>query len=202
MYNNTYPTPVSTPPHFYQVHPQPAAPYHPPSSTTTAPSQPLEMLIQHQIEYYFSVDNLCRDIYFRSQMDSEGFVSIEMLAGFNRVKTLTSDVKIIKEALDKSTVVEVIDMKCRRRGDYGRWILNNDNTIQPTTTQSIASTKTNSINSSASDLAVSSPRIPEPEDHEDQEIVIFGADKAGTVPNNAKVKNNQVQDKENEITVG
>ncbi|KAJ3085438.1 hypothetical protein HK102_014166 [Quaeritorhiza haematococci] len=45
--------------------------------------------IRCQIEYYFSIENLCRDIYFRRQMDpATGYVPLRMVANFNRVRTL------------------------------------------------------------------------------------------------------------------
>ncbi|KAJ3279246.1 component of La ribonucleoprotein [Borealophlyctis nickersoniae] len=40
-------------------------------------------------EYYFSIENLCRDIYFRRQMDAtNGSVPLKVVAGFNRVRSL------------------------------------------------------------------------------------------------------------------
>ncbi|KAJ1345437.1 hypothetical protein BSLG_000950 [Batrachochytrium salamandrivorans] len=45
--------------------------------------------IRAQIEYYFSVENLCRDVYFRSNMDNvTGTVPLGLIIGFNRVKSL------------------------------------------------------------------------------------------------------------------
>ncbi|KAI8998216.1 hypothetical protein BC832DRAFT_595056 [Gaertneriomyces semiglobifer] len=50
--------------------------------------------IRTQVEFYFSVENLCRDIYFRRQMDpTNGCVPIGLIAGFNRVKALITMVK-------------------------------------------------------------------------------------------------------------
>lgn len=52
----------------------------------------LEMVqywIRGQVEYYYSVENLCRDMYFRNQMNpSHGGVPLSVIAGFNRVKSL------------------------------------------------------------------------------------------------------------------
>jgi la-related protein 1 len=50
-----------------------------------------------QIEYYFSVENLCRDIYLRSQMDEEGYVPVEIIAAFNRVRAWTTDLAFLVE---------------------------------------------------------------------------------------------------------
>lgn len=48
-------------------------------------------------EYYFSVENLVRDVYIRKQMDAQGFVHLAILANFNRVRALTTDLEQIKE---------------------------------------------------------------------------------------------------------
>ncbi|XP_074573249.1 la-related protein 1C-like isoform X2 [Curcuma longa] len=38
-----------------------------------------------QIDYYFSAENLCRDVYLRQNMDEQGWVPVFLIAGFNRV---------------------------------------------------------------------------------------------------------------------
>ncbi|KAJ3136960.1 La ribonucleoprotein domain member 1B [Physocladia obscura] len=51
--------------------------------------------IKWQIEYYFSVDNLCRDVYFRSQMSQDtGIVPLRIIAGFNRIRSFTAVARI------------------------------------------------------------------------------------------------------------
>ncbi|KAJ3267044.1 La ribonucleoprotein domain member 1 [Chytriomyces hyalinus] len=51
--------------------------------------------IKWQIEYYFSIENLCRDMYFRAQMNAEnGSVPLHVLAGFNRIRSFTSVARI------------------------------------------------------------------------------------------------------------
>ncbi|CAJ0640168.1 8111_t:CDS:2 [Entrophospora sp. SA101] len=74
-------------------------------------------------EYYFSIENLCKDIYLRNNMDSEGYVDISLLAGFNRVKALTLEEEIIREALLNSHIVEVKGDKVRKRDEWGFWLL-------------------------------------------------------------------------------
>ena len=59
----------------------------------------LHELILNQVHYYFSAENLCRDEFLRSQMDRhEGWLGIQLLATFNRLRSLTSDVHVIAEA--------------------------------------------------------------------------------------------------------
>jgi hypothetical protein len=47
-------------------------------------------------EYYFSVENLCKDLYLRSKMDEEGYVLISEIASFNRIRFLTGDVGMVR----------------------------------------------------------------------------------------------------------
>jgi len=44
--------------------------------------------IKLQIKYYFSIQNLCKDIYLRKQMDEEGWINLEIIKGFKRVEGL------------------------------------------------------------------------------------------------------------------
>ncbi|KAF2401349.1 hypothetical protein EJ06DRAFT_475206 [Trichodelitschia bisporula] len=63
-------------------------------------------MVSTQLEYYFSVDNLCKDIYLRKHMDSQGFVLLSVIADFNRVKSLTSDIELIKHVCQQSPNLE------------------------------------------------------------------------------------------------
>lgn len=74
-------------------------------------------------EYYFSIDNLCKDVFLRQQMDSNGFVDLSFIANFNRVKGLTTDVKLIREALDNSQILEVKGDKLRKREGWETWLM-------------------------------------------------------------------------------
>ncbi|KAH7298583.1 hypothetical protein KP509_25G050300 [Ceratopteris richardii] len=80
-------------------------------------------MVIKQIEYYFSVENLCRDIYLRSKMDEWGFVPVSVIANFNRVKMITQNPYFIVEALRLSNVVEVQGDKVRKKGDWANWLL-------------------------------------------------------------------------------
>ncbi|KAG2207968.1 hypothetical protein INT47_010952 [Mucor saturninus] len=83
----------------------------------------LKMYIMQQIEYYFSIDNLCKDIFLRQQMDANGFVDLSFIANFNRVKGLTTDIKLIREALDNSQILEVKGDKLRKREGWETWLM-------------------------------------------------------------------------------
>merc|ERR1719265_1842460 len=48
----------------------------------------LQQRILNQLEYYFSDENLKKDTYLRGQLDEEGWTSLDLVCGFNRVKSL------------------------------------------------------------------------------------------------------------------
>lgn len=91
---------------------QEQAPFIPPPTVPPAPMffpqtaeqlaymqqvQQLQRLVVAQVNYYFSDENLLRDEYLRRQMDGEGWISIELLATFNRLRSLTTDLHLIGE---------------------------------------------------------------------------------------------------------
>merc|ERR1719181_1582412 len=76
--------------------PQGVSPLPPPSG---ADRQKIKTQVQGQIEYYFSQDNLLKDVYLRSRMNEEGWISLDILAGFRRVQQMTTDLGLIIEAI-------------------------------------------------------------------------------------------------------
>eukprot|EP00163_Fabomonas_tropica_P006511 TRINITY_DN1607_c0_g1_i1.p1 TRINITY_DN1607_c0_g1~~TRINITY_DN1607_c0_g1_i1.p1 ORF type:complete len:790 (-),score=273.37 TRINITY_DN1607_c0_g1_i1:573-2942(-) len=98
-----------------------------PSYYAPVPQDPSELkdAIKNQIEYYFSVDNLCRDLYLRRQMDQQGYVALASLAKFNRVRTLSSDVKFIAQALESSSVTQMNGDRSKIRAAEGwqSWVI-------------------------------------------------------------------------------
>ncbi|XP_022101651.1 la-related protein 4-like isoform X2 [Acanthaster planci] len=69
----------------------------------------LRKLLQRQLEYYFSRENLANDRYLQSQMDADQYVPISTIANFNAVKKLTKDMPLIVEVLRESPCVKVDD---------------------------------------------------------------------------------------------
>jgi len=68
-------------------------------------------------------------------MDSEGWIDIPMVASFNRVKSLTPDLDIVKECMNLSSLLEVREEKVRlSNGESHRWVLPD---AKPTTVTSI-----------------------------------------------------------------
>jgi len=69
----------------------------------------LKNYVRHQIEYYFSKDNLQRDFFLRRKMSSDGFLPISLIASFNRVQQLSQDITFIVASVETSDIVECKD---------------------------------------------------------------------------------------------
>ncbi|KAJ7599327.1 hypothetical protein C8J56DRAFT_849427 [Mycena floridula] len=123
--NGYYTTYIPQP---YDSYPQP-----PPSATSSSPSQaapPVPMPLSSisfpldatrfyllgQLEYYLSPQNMAQDIFLRRRMDSKGWIPIELIASFNRVKRLAADVQLVHDVLALSSVVQVQDQWVRMIG--------------------------------------------------------------------------------------
>ncbi|KAJ3211229.1 component of La ribonucleoprotein [Dinochytrium kinnereticum] len=62
---------------------------------TDADPESVKAWTRSQIEYYFSIENLCRDIYFRRQMNPEnGSVPLRVIANFNRVRYFIGEARL------------------------------------------------------------------------------------------------------------
>ncbi|KAK5114849.1 hypothetical protein LTR62_002006 [Meristemomyces frigidus] len=85
-------------------------------------------MVSMQLEYYFSIDNLLKDMFLRKNMDSQGFVFLDVVGNFNRMKHLTPSRDILKEACIESPSVETRmgedgKERVRRREGYEQFIL-------------------------------------------------------------------------------
>lgn len=73
-------------------------------------------------EYYFSEENLEKDFYFRRQMDPDGYVSVTLIASFQRIKNMTGDMSVIIEAIQASPNLELQSANSvRTRKEPGKW---------------------------------------------------------------------------------
>ncbi|CAH1413684.1 unnamed protein product [Lactuca virosa] len=86
-------------------------------------NQDLHEKIVKQIDYYFSDENLVKDIYLRQKMDEQGWVHVSLIAGFKKVLCLTDSVQLIVDVMRASRAVEVRGEKLRKRNDWMRWII-------------------------------------------------------------------------------
>ncbi|KAJ2748018.1 hypothetical protein GGI20_000105 [Coemansia sp. BCRC 34301] len=92
----------------------------------------VKSFVRAQVEYYFSVENLCKDIFFRTQMDPDGFVPLTLISGFNRLKSVTTDTELIRSALVESEIVELGSSRdrVRKRGDWATWLFPKQEVVQ------------------------------------------------------------------------
>ncbi|CAL4116882.1 unnamed protein product [Meganyctiphanes norvegica] len=97
-----------------------------------APNQPapepltrdqIKALVAQQVEFFFSRENLSNDPYLISQMDSDQYVPVFILAGCSQFKSITKDHSIIVEALKESPFVQLDEEKNRVRPNYKRCIV-------------------------------------------------------------------------------
>ncbi|KAL1958588.1 hypothetical protein VTO42DRAFT_4185 [Malbranchea cinnamomea] len=105
-----------------------------PGPMTAIPYQPymeqfsLMSMISMQMEYYFSVDNLCKDLFLRKHMDSQGFVPLSVIANFKRIKSLTEDMDLLRMVCRQLKNVEYracedgVD-RVRKRDKWEQWVL-------------------------------------------------------------------------------
>ncbi|KAF6220970.1 hypothetical protein HO133_002651 [Letharia lupina] len=90
---------------------------------------PVFGMVSMQMEYYFSVDNLCKDMFLRKQMDSQGFVPLTLLAKFNRIKQLTTNYATIQQVCVNSPNIEYYDPRVdgidrvRKRDGWQQWVM-------------------------------------------------------------------------------
>lgn len=121
-------TPLQTPNSMYDYQ-------QPPLQTMSAgpygsyPDQlSLLAMVSMQLEYYFSIDNLCKDVYLRKHMDSQGFVFLNFIAGFKRIQALTQEIELLRYACQESAHIDLIKGedgvdRLRRKDGWEKWVL-------------------------------------------------------------------------------
>ncbi|KAI9819735.1 MAG: hypothetical protein M1826_001088 [Phylliscum demangeonii] len=100
-----------------------APPYAPFIGQYTVPD-----LVCRQLEYYFSVDNLCKDLFLRKLMDAQGFVPLSVLANFRRIQSLTQDMELLRYVCHQSQHIEFVPGhdgidRVRRKEGWEKWLL-------------------------------------------------------------------------------
>lgn len=91
-------------PYEYPMAPMTAMPFQQPPFWD---SMVMSMLKQ-QIEYYFSIDNLCKDMFLRQRMDSQGFVPLHFILAFQRVKDMQAEIGMVRAICEESTEVDYV----------------------------------------------------------------------------------------------
>jgi len=80
-----------------------------------SPPEAVASDVQNQIEYYFSVKNVCQDSYLRSRMDDDGWVRLKEITRFPKLRALSVDVAAAAKVLRNSTTVEISEDGKRAR---------------------------------------------------------------------------------------
>lgn len=93
-----------------------------PKASILDPNKDLLQALSTQLEYYFSVDNLVKDLFLRNNMDSRGYVDVSVLAPFNRIQQLTSDKDSILLAAKRSPLLKVRGESIRVRENPQKWL--------------------------------------------------------------------------------
>lgn len=118
-YPNGYRGPMGMPfvPHIpHHPMPQgmiPGMPYGAPMPVQIPPpispkQEPLQALTQ-QIDYYFSLENLLRDIFLRKNMGTEGWIDLDIILSFKRVKIITNGILNSFDVADEEKKAELLD---------------------------------------------------------------------------------------------
>ncbi|GAA6215717.1 la-related protein 4-like isoform X2 [Lates japonicus] len=79
--------------------------------------------LKKQLEFCFSRENLSKDLYLISQMDSDQFVPIWTIACMEDIKTLTTDMDLILDVLKASPMVQVDETGEKVRPNHSRCII-------------------------------------------------------------------------------
>ncbi|XP_023847562.1 la-related protein 4 isoform X1 [Salvelinus sp. IW2-2015] len=86
-------------------------------------SEKLTESLKKELEFYFSRENLSKDLYLMSQMDSDQFVPIWTIASMESIKALTTDMELILDVLRSSPMVQVDEQGEKVRPDHKRCII-------------------------------------------------------------------------------
>ncbi|KAG1744206.1 hypothetical protein EDB19DRAFT_1696281 [Suillus lakei] len=106
--------PSYTPPDYELYHPVPvtipangAPPIPMPQSALPFPLDPTRSCLLGQLEYYLSPQNMAQDFFLRQRMDDQGWIPISLIASFNRVRKLTTEIHLVRDVLNLSSLTEV-----------------------------------------------------------------------------------------------
>ncbi|XP_014909082.1 la ribonucleoprotein 4Aa isoform X2 [Poecilia latipinna] len=86
-------------------------------------SENLRESLKKELEFYFSRENLSKDLYLMSQMDSDQFVPIWTIASMEGIKVLTTDMELILDVLRSSPMVQVDEKGEKVRPNHKRCII-------------------------------------------------------------------------------
>lgn len=96
----------------------------------------LVSIARSQVEYYFSVENCVKDWFLRRHMDSLGFVPLQFIASFNRMRELLVDHNILRQACMESKTVEIVMggdgvERVRKKEGWEKWVIQDKSQRDP-----------------------------------------------------------------------
>ncbi|CAM9165553.1 unnamed protein product [Ectocarpus sp. 13 AM-2016] len=135
-------------------------------------------LAVRQIEFYFTVENLCRDIFMRSYMDEEGYIPIAFVANFPGVARFGVELEDITAGILASDTLQVDteNETMRMREGWEVWLLPNQATgkqgvpryikVDPTVSEAdrVNGTEPGGIPAQTTQDAASAGDVPDAED--------------------------------------
>lgn len=81
--------------------------------------------LRRQVEFYFSTNNLCKDLFLRQHMDPEGWTSLTLIAEFPMVRRFKVSLKTLIEVVSGSSIFEIDEDKQKLRladeGERKKW---------------------------------------------------------------------------------
>jgi len=74
--------------------------------------------LKNKLSFYFSIQNLLKDQYLRSQMDPEGWVPVQVIASFPGVLQLTTDINLVLDVMRVCEEVELHESDSKLRAKF------------------------------------------------------------------------------------
>lgn len=108
-------------PYEYPMQPMTSMPLQQPPFFDNGMAVPM---LRHQLEYYFSIENLCKDMYLRQRMDSQGFVPLLFIAAFKRMRELSPDTSLLRSVCEESNEIDYVvgEDDCERLRRRHGWV--------------------------------------------------------------------------------
>lgn len=74
-----------------------------------SPKQNPQQALTQQIDYYFSLENLIRDVFLRKNMGTEGWIELDLILNFKRIKIIVNGVYNSIDESDEAKRAQILD---------------------------------------------------------------------------------------------
>ncbi|KAK1774451.1 hypothetical protein QBC45DRAFT_41862 [Copromyces sp. CBS 386.78] len=96
---------------------------------------PMIPVIRAQVEYYLSLENLCKDTFLRRHMDGSGWVFLDVIASFRRMRELSKDRESVRFACSLSDKVEFVigedgHERLRSKDSWSKFVLREEDRLE------------------------------------------------------------------------